>query len=222
MMTTVPAAAFDRTVQRYREASRFGQGYVAAKVRLDPLYRDLLVLPDAQFGRVVDLGCGRGQLGIFLLEAGAACAVTAIDCQDSLLQEARQAGRGLAFTAERADLANLHSLPPADTVLLIDVLYQLDTTAQQALLRAAVAAGKRIIIRTGDPSRGWRSLLTATLERMARRFWPHSGVHVNQRPPELIVAALSRGGCVVSIAPCWRGTPFCNILIDARRAEPPA
>jgi SAM-dependent methyltransferase len=171
------------------------------------------------FGDVLDLGCGRGQLGIALLEAGAARAVIGIDWNAAHLGDAARAAAGLAFRAERRDLGNPGALPRADTVLIIDMLYQLHTAAQHALLEAAAtAARRRILIRTADPARGWRSTLTRTLERIARPFWPHSGAHVNARAPAAIAAMLQARGFRVSVAPCWAGTPFANVLLRAERS----
>jgi len=212
------AQAISRTARRYRGASRFGQAYVAGKLRFDPLYHDLLALPAPNFGEVLDIGCGRGQLGILLIEAGAAHSVLGIDRQGRLLREAQRAGADVAFDVERRDLVSQEALPVADTVFLIDVLYQLDTARQNAVLhRAAAAARQRIIIRTGDPSRGWRSALTCAVERVGRRIWPHSGATVNQPSVNRLVSALSAAGFSTSTQPCWRGTPFCNVLIDGRR-----
>ncbi|MFO1029242.1 MAG: class I SAM-dependent methyltransferase [Acetobacteraceae bacterium] len=214
------AAAISRTVRRYRGASRFGRFYVAGKLRLDPLYQALFALPAPRFGTVIDLGCGRGQLGILLLEAGAATTVLAVDGQAALLADARQVSDGLNLRTERYDLTALPALPAADTIFMIDVLYQLDAATQQAVLEAATtAARRRIIIRAADPARGWRSRLTGGLERMVRRVWPHAGAHVNPRPVGAIVDRLEAAGFSVSIRPCWQGTPFSNVLIDAIRRD---
>src|SRR3974390_3438361 len=99
------AQAISRTARRYNGVSRFGEAYVAAKLRLDPLYHDLLALPGPLFGDAIDLGCGRGQLGILLLETGAARSVLAIDRQEGLLEEARLAGSGLSFGSMCHDIA---------------------------------------------------------------------------------------------------------------------
>ena len=216
-MSPIASDAIYRTAQRYRGGGRFGQGYVSGKLHLDPIYRDLLAMQDKEFGDVVDVGCGRGQLGVLLLEAGLARSVTAMDCRDNLLAQARRAARGLTFDTEARDLARNHSLHQADTIFLIDVLYQLDKAVQRAVLTAAATVGRRVIIRTPDPGRGWRSALTIGVERAGRRVWPHAGAQVDPTPVAALSSILSGAGFVVSTAPCWRGTPFCNVLIDARK-----
>src|SRR5215475_9357310 len=64
-------ALFQRTAWRYRDCGRFARNYVAAKLHRDPVNREILSMAaKEQFGDVVDIGCGRGQLGVALLEAG--------------------------------------------------------------------------------------------------------------------------------------------------------
>ena len=126
-------AVLERVARRYRSGSRFTRHYVSGKLRRDPVHRDVLALAgDEGFGEVVDVGCGRGQLGLALLEAGAATRVLGLDRDFNKLAEAGRAASGLRFSAMGVDLARSVALPPADTVLLIDVLYQLPTEAQAA------------------------------------------------------------------------------------------
>jgi 2-polyprenyl-3-methyl-5-hydroxy-6-metoxy-1,4-benzoquinol methylase len=213
------AATFERVAQRYRDCGRFTRGYVAAKLRRDPVHYDVLALAaNEAFGDVVDIGCGRGQLAVALLEAGLARSVLGLDCHAGHLEQARRAATGLAFTAAMLDLAEAQDVLQASTVLLIDVLYQLESEAQMALLRAAArSARQRILIRTLDPDCGLRSALTIGLERLTRRVSPHAGKYVEVLPVGRITETLSNIGFAVSTAPCWRGTPFPNVLIMGRR-----
>lgn len=212
------AAVFQRTAWRYRTCGRFAHSYVAAKLRRDPVNCEILALAATEaFGDVVDIGCGRGQLGVALLEAGLASSVVSLDCHAGHVQQARRAAAGLAFSAVEQDLAACQEVPPAMTVLLIDVLYQLEPPVQMALLHAAVRASRqRIIIRTLDPDLGIRSNLTVWLEKLSRRVSPHSGRHVAAYPVACIVQALNEAGLTTSVAPCWEGTPFANVLIIGR------
>lgn len=212
------AAVFRRTAWRYRKCGRFAHSYVAAKLRRDPVNREILALAAREaLGDVVDIGCGRGQLGIALLEAGLARSVVGLDCHTGHAQQARRAAAGLAFSAVEQDLAACQEVPSATTVLLIDVLYQLEPPVQMALLHAAVLASRqRIIIRTLDPDLGIRSNLTVWLERLSRRVSPHSGRHVAACPVACIVQAMNEAGLITSVAPCWQGTPFANVLIIGR------
>ena len=215
------ADALRRAASRYRDAGRFARTYVAMKLRLDPVYADLLALTAGErFGDVVDVGCGRGQLGVLLLEAGGATSVLGLDWNDAHLRQGEKAAEGLAFRAARQDLMRDASVPAADTVVLVDVLYQLDTAAQARLLRAAAAGARgRVLVRTADPARGLRSAVTHGLEVLGRRTWPHAGARVNARPVDEIAAVLAASGLAVELAPCWRGTPFANVLLVARRMQ---
>jgi SAM-dependent methyltransferase len=170
------------------------------------------------FGDVVDLGCGRGQLALALLEAGLARSVLGLDRNPEYLAQARRAAHGLEFRAAVQDLAQTQEIPPTTTVLLIDVLYQLELRPQMALLRAATqAAQERVLIRTLDPDRGMRSALTLGLERILRPVLPNSGNHVEVLPLARLAGALADAGFTVSSAPCWEGTPFASVLLIGRR-----
>ena len=212
------AALYQHTVWRYRNCGRFAHNYVAAKLRRDPVNRAILELAaEDALGDVVDIGCGRGQLGVALLEAGLARSVVGVDCHAGHVKQARRAAAGLAFSTIVQDLAACQEVPPATTVLLIDVLYQLEPRVQMALLQAAVRASRqRIIIRTLDPGLGLRSSLTLWLEKLMRGVSPHSGEHVVACPVTCIVQTLNEAGFAASVIPCWQGTPFANVLIIGR------
>jgi len=194
---------------------------VAAKLHCDPVHRDLLALAAAErFGDVVDIGCGRGQLSTALLEAGLARSVVGLDYNPGHLQQARGAATGLAFSAIVQDLAECQEVPNAATVLMIDVLYQLEPRIQMALLQSAIlAARERLIIRTLDPDRGVRSRVTVCWEKLTRGLSPHSGEHVAACQISWIVRILDSAGLATCVVPCWQGTPFANVLVVGRRVK---
>ena len=214
-------AVLDQVAQRYAHGSRFTRRYTASKLNKDPVHRVVLERAVADgFGHVLDLGCGRGQLALALLEAGGARSVLGLDWSATVLAEARRASGGLAFRTEQRDFSEPDPLPPADTVLVVDVLYQLPTPVQHNLLRrAAAAARRRILVRTLDPDLGVRSRFALGMERLARLGWPNAGATVNARPVPELTAVLVRAGFEVAAEPCWQGTPFANVLLDARRVS---
>lgn len=186
---------------------------------MDPVHADLLALAGQEpFGRVIDVGCGRGQLCVALLEAGLADSALGLDRQERALAQGRRAATGLPFQLEARDLAVAGAIDVADTVMLIDVLYQLDWAAQTELLRqAASAARSRIVLRMADPEAGWRFRFTRGSERLFRRVWPNSGTHVNHLGLQPVTAILAESGFTAESVPCSRGTPFANVLLVARR-----
>ena len=213
------AALFASVARRYAGCGIGTVRYVSAKLRRDPVHRDMLDLGEASgFGDVLDIGCGRGQVAVALLQAGLARSVLGLDRSVAHLDQARHAAQGLAFTPCVQDVAHDVALPEADTVLIVDVLYQLAPAAQIALLRsAALAARQLVLIRTLDPARGLRSAITLAFERAVRRVSPHSGTHVSPLPVGCLGDILRQEGFAVSVAPCWRGTPTANVLLTARR-----
>jgi 2-polyprenyl-3-methyl-5-hydroxy-6-metoxy-1,4-benzoquinol methylase len=225
MTPSARAASIGRAVHRYRHAGRFARRYVSAKLRRDPIYADLLAGADpftGGWGHVVDIGCGRGQLAAVLLEAGLAQRVTGLDWNRAHLDQAAAALAGLEFKAVVCDLTTSLSVPEADTVTIIDVLYQLPTDIQHRLLdQAAAATRQRLLIRTLDATSGLRGVFAVLGERLARRLLPSGGAHVNPLPVTAIAARMADAGFTVAIRPSWRGTPFANVVLQGRRACTP-
>ena len=212
------AALLGRVAGRYRSCGRFAFHYVGSKLRHDPLTDALLELGATEhFGEVVDLGCGRGQFAGLLLEAGLARRVIGLEANAGLLDHARHALSGLQFEGRQQNFDLDTVLPPADTVLILDVLYQLPTATQLRVLQAASHSAAQVVIRTADPALGMRAWMTRLLERAGRGIWPHSGALVNARPPDWIARRLEDAGLSVAIVPCSAGTPFGNVLLTARR-----
>ncbi|WGF86693.1 class I SAM-dependent methyltransferase [Marinivivus vitaminiproducens] len=210
---------YRRVTRRYDGGSRFARGYVYWKLRTDPVHAAILDLAAGEdLGDVVDIGCGHGQLGIALLEAGLARSVLGLDVIARHLEGAARAAAGLPFRTQLQDLAAQSRVPSGDTVMIIDVLHTLTTDAQAGLLaEAARAARERILVRTLDPDRGARSRLTRGMERLSRRFWPNAGRHVNPMPLSWMASRLEPEGFATESVPCWQGTPFASMLLVARR-----
>jgi hypothetical protein len=55
------------------------------------------------------------------------------------------------------------------------------------------------------------------MEIMLRSLLPNTGAHVNALPIATIAATLEKAGFTTATVPCWRGTPFANVLLAARR-----
>ncbi len=205
----------DQVAARY--AGRFAQGFVRGKLRHDPVLPALLAM--APLGEVLDLGCGRGQLALALLLSGRASGVQGLDLDARKIAAAMAAAGELPARFAVADIADTR-LPPADTVLLLDVLYQMPAVAQDAVLAAcAAAARQRVVIRAFDPERGWRSAVGRAMEHARRALGGDLGARgaVQPRPIADIAAPLRAAGFAVAVTPCWSGTPLPNVLLVALR-----
>jgi SAM-dependent methyltransferase len=207
----------DQVAGRYAGASRFAQGFVRGKLRTDPATTAILQhAATTPFGRVVDLGCGRGQLGLALLLAGFADQLTGLDRDAGKIAEATAAARGLPARFGVADLGTA-SVPECDTILIIDVLLQMPEAAQHALLgRMVAAARRRILIRAFDPDRGWRATIGFAMERLGR-WVRRDGVEIRPLPLPVLESILVAAGFAVRMVPCWAGTPLPNLLLIAER-----
>jgi uncharacterized protein (DUF2062 family) len=207
-------AAVARTAARYEAAPPGDRYYVAGKLAFDPVCRLAAELA-GPLGRVLDLGCGRGQLSLLLWERGLTSSIVGFDADARKIAVAQAAGPEARF--EVADIAAL-SLEPADTVLLIDVLHYLPLAEQDALLRAAaeaLAPGGRILVRELDRARSWRSASTRALEWLARKTGLNRGRASVYRPAAELIAVLERAGLRCDLQGASERTPFANVLIVA-------
>jgi len=207
------AAALERTRARYQSAPPPHRYYVAGKLAFDPVFQLLSELEE--LGHVLDLGCGRGQLSLLLLELGQATSVTGLDSDAAKIEVARAAGPEADFRV--ADVARA-PLPRADTILLIDVLHYLPLAEQDALLSAAVRAlapGGRLLVREldGDPSA--RSAVTRAFEWCGRKIGLNRGRATAYRPARALIDALERQGLPCRVQGASERTPFANVLIVA-------
>ncbi|MFC3123530.1 methyltransferase domain-containing protein [Pseudoroseomonas globiformis] len=208
---------------RYAGASRYSRGFVPGKLRGDPA-TEVVLRHAAQlggFGHVLDLGCGRGQLALLLVQAGLAREATGIDVIGPQVAEANAAAAGLPARYIQADLARPETraaLPDCDTLLLVDVLYQMPEAAQMALLAPALrAARRRMVIRLFDPDLGWRSRFGRGMERVNAVLRGEPGARVSPLPLPRIEAVLRGGGFRVERRPCWGRLPLPNVLLLAER-----
>ena len=214
--------AIARTAQRYARATkrRASLHYVRAKLLRDPCTR--AIFDRAPLGDVLDLGCGRGQLALFLLESGAATSVLGCEWDATKLDLARRAADGLEARFTCGDVRDAE-VQPADTVLLVDVLHYFSIPEQDALLtRAArlVRPGGRLLVREASAGHGVRSFLTQLFERIGRALRINRGERLVFRDvARAFVPVLEASGMVCAVEPCWEGTPLSNVLLIARAPE---
>lgn len=209
--------------------------FVRGKLRFDPLYFGLLrsgVLP--RRGRLLDLGCGRGILQAVLLAASEAwhgrlwdedwpapprgLVYVGVDARSAAVRVARTA---LADRAEiQAEDLRRYRPGPADVVVCADTLHYLEPDEQVGLLTRVVeslAPGGLLLVREADADGSLRFLLTrlqervrATLRGTWRQRFHYRGVAEWRR-------LLEGRGLVTRSSPLWAGTPYANVLIEARK-----
>lgn len=211
-----------RTAERFSGAvaRRSTYHYVVSKLKRDPATQAVADL--GPLGDVIDLGCGRGHLAVYLLERGVAKRIRGFDWDEEKVDLAKRASDGLDASFSTLDVRKAET-DPGDTVLLIDVLHYMPANAQDALLvRAAelVKPGGRLVIRDVTSGAGWRSAITRFVEwiSMGIRFNLGERIAVRNIAGEL-VPILEKQGFSCTVTPCWRGTPFANVLLVASRSN---
>jgi SAM-dependent methyltransferase len=207
------------------ERSRFH--YVRTKLLGDPVARlvaDVEGEAGGALGEVLDIGTGRGQLPILLVELGRASRARGVDWDEEKVTAGRKAaaaGEALAVELVQGD-ARTAEYAPADTVLLIDLLHYFTLEEQDGILLRAAAAvrrGGRILVREADTERGLRSAVTLLEERIFTGLRYNRGERVRFRPAREIAARLEAAGLACEVRPAWGRTPFSNVLIVGRRTS---
>ncbi len=209
------------------ERSRFH--YVRTKLLGDPIAKliaDVAGDTPGSLGEIADIGTGRGQLPILLLELGRATKAWGVDWDADKIAAAvkaaaspRDDGAALPVAFFAGD-ARTCDPPAADTVLLIDLIHYFRIEEQDAILARAAAAvrpGGRLLVREADTERGLRSFATLLEELVFTALRFNRGERVKLRPAREIVARLEAAGLACSIQPAWGKTPFSNVLIIGAR-----
>jgi len=215
---------FDRAVveaaARYTTASRLARGMMRGKLRVDPVYRELLVRGIADSRKIVDLGCGRGLLFSLILAARggeARPAFHGIEIAKPAVHAARTA-LGDAATIVEGDLAE-QIVPPCDVVTLLDVAHYLPVPVQDDLLaraRAALPSGGRLFLREADAAAGVGFFAVRAAERFAAIAGGDGFRRFAYRAASELRLRLEAAGFTVVATPMGRGTPFSNVLLEAR------
>ena len=218
-MTEAPDAVTE-TAERFARAEgrRSTYHYVRGKLRHDPCTAAIRAI--GKLGHVLDLGCGRGHLAIYLIASGVAASVRGFDWDAKKIAMARRAGEGLAATFDEGDVRTTDE-PAADTVLLVDVLHYLAPKEQDILLDRALALvrpGGRLVVRDASAGFGWRSFVTLVVEWISTLIKFNLGEGVSFRDWRRdVVPRLEARGVACSVAPCWASTPFSNVLVIATK-----
>jgi SAM-dependent methyltransferase len=217
-------AAVERVATRYaspespRPTERARFHWVRWKLLGDPVAG---LVAELASGALLDLGTGRGQLALLLLELGRVSRVHGLDWDEAKIAEASRAAEGYAARFVRAD-ARTAAFEAADTVLLVDLLHYFRVEEQDAILARAAAAvrpGGRILVREADLDSGWRSAVTLLEERFFTTIRMNRGERVRFRRAGDLAARLEAAGLRCELRSASQGTPFSNVLLIGERTS---
>jgi uncharacterized protein (DUF2062 family)/2-polyprenyl-3-methyl-5-hydroxy-6-metoxy-1,4-benzoquinol methylase len=224
--TVAPAyqAIVDDVVRRYLDVSVRDAEAARGRLLRDPMFPFLIQDAGLARGRVLDLGCGRGLAAA--ATAGQERSYTGVDVSGRYVRVAREALAGLPrHTVIEADLRDFDP-PPADVVLLLNVLRYLPVSSQDALLRRlgkALPSGARLLVREIDASRGVRfftAVLKDWLAMLLLPARPRRRLHC-RRAADLKNALVAAGFEVRDLSTAHT-TPRARVLLEAVRRSVPA
>ena len=169
-LTPSPPADLPRRVgEMYRGLHPSQAHYAWWKVKLDPIFKNVFAaVPDGKV--ILDAGCGPGLMSNGLAMQSPANRVIGVDLDERKLAAAKHAARSLPNAQYLAADLLTYEFPPADVVLMIDILHYWQPAKQQHLIAKAAGclpAGGLLIFREGldSPSIGHR--VVHTFERFA-------------------------------------------------------
>lgn len=232
-MSAEPFRALARGAASRYGADRFARHFAYFKLTGDPVFRYLLedgLL--AGRARLLDLGCGQGNLEALLAAAAEHAAswprewaplaaprtIRGIEL-DPLDARRASAAAGANASIVRGDIRTA-AFGEADAVVILDVLHYVDRAAQEAVLermRTAVAPGGVLLLRVADARPTLRFRATIALDRLSLRLRGRRPGPYHCRPLAEWIARLEDLGFRVEARPMSAGTPFANVLLVARR-----
>lgn len=219
---------------RYLSAGFGHWEFARQKLRRDPVFLDVVTRGLVPGGvTLVDLGCGRGLLLTLLVTYGEMATRNGLPDRwpppprDLVLYGIERSAKTAAVAARALDGAatvrtgdiTTEEIPPCDMVTLFDVLHYLPAPAHQELLRRirqALRPGGSVLIREADAGDGWRFAFTRAVERVCVLLRGEGTQQFAFRPATELCRMLENLGFDVRVEPMSRGTPFANVLIQAR------
>ncbi len=213
--------SYQKIAQFY--SSRWDRGYVASKLRTDPLYSALAAELTGSSLPLLDLGCGLGLLAFFLREQGLEIPISGLDYDERKVHSARQA---MAVAMSRNMSFSHHDLRQgvpehAGNVSILDILQFFTAEAQAELLTLAasrVAPGGKLMIRSGLRDSSLRFKVTVAGDLLAKAsFWMKAAP--THYPTAIDFQNILRAHGQVEITPLWGKTPFNNHLIVLRKSQ---
>ena len=216
-------AALERAVHRYRAAPLIARALVHGRAFLSDLVFVDRYVP--RHGFIVDLGCGHGLFANLLAEASPNRRILGVDIDERKIAVARATIRGReSVRFELGDM--IHEAPPkCDAVTIIDVLYLLPPSDQEAVLRkaaSALAENAPLVVKAQERTASPRYALTYVQELVATALGVTRGgarrLHFQGR--EDAVAMFERAGFLVDVIE-MPGRPYTDVVYLARKAPAP-
>jgi 2-polyprenyl-3-methyl-5-hydroxy-6-metoxy-1,4-benzoquinol methylase len=166
-----PDAAARAALRAYRDAPRGDRAHVLVRWLTCPFRPIVDVLPRA--GRVLEVGCGHGLFSGYLAQRSPGLEVHGVDIDADKIAVAA-ASEPLAGGRLHFAVGDSGSVPagPWDAVVLVDVLYLLDETAQRELLEscaAVLAPGGVLVIKDMATRPRWKARWNAMQEGLSVR-----------------------------------------------------
>jgi SAM-dependent methyltransferase len=229
---------------RYLPAGRFAHGFAKGKLNSDPAFEYLLrqgLLN--QSTTIVDIGCGQGLL-TGLLQAVASkqvpwpndwappplqAKVVGIELMERDVLRARAAlGPEAQFIV--GDMVTT-AFPPAQSVVILDVLHYVPFEAQEQVLQRVLASLKagaaqrtgeaitpRLLLRVGDADAGLPFKMSNWVDSFVTFIRGHRLSRLYCRPLTQWESLLKGMGFITYTQSLSEGTPFANVLIIAELA----
>lgn len=193
------------------------RGYVASKLRIDPVYRKVVPVLLETGEPLLDVGCGIGILTRVLREARFRARITGVDLDE------RKIGAARRFASDAQTdyyVGDFRAKDHHGSVTMLDVLHYSTLSEQRSMIEAAasrVSPRGVLLIRDALDDGSLRARLTRLEENFATSIGWLRGRRITFPTRGLFEESLS--GFAYQILPAWGPTPFNNHLIVARRSE---
>jgi uncharacterized protein (DUF2062 family)/2-polyprenyl-3-methyl-5-hydroxy-6-metoxy-1,4-benzoquinol methylase len=219
-----------QTSDRYLHTSLTAWEFARGRLRTDSVYRTAACAGLLRSGRVlVDIGCRQGLMLAFLIDArrafragiwppGAAAPpeferVVGVEARPRLVRLARQALGGEAEIVQAGAIA--FSPEPCHTVLMLDVLHEMNAEQQESVLAAIVSAldpGGVVLVREANADAGWRLGMVRAINRLGALALGRWRRRSHFRTMTQWLVCFDRLGLEAEVVPVEDGTPPGSVL----------